>query len=57
MLGFDEINKIIKYFGDEAKSKLISRKIVNLRKTNNINTEELVKIIDSVKKKKKSKKN
>ena len=50
-LGFDEINKIIKYFGDEAKSKLISRKIVNLRKTNNINTEELVKIIDSVKRK------
>ena len=50
-LGFDEINKIIKYFGDEAKSKLISRKIVNLRKTNNINTEELVKIIDSIKRK------
>ena len=51
-LGFDEINKIIKYFGDETKSKLISRKIVNLRKTNNINTEQLVKIIDSVKRKK-----
>ena len=50
-LGFDEINKIIKYFGDEAKSKLISRKIVNLRKTNNINTEQLVKIIDSIKRK------
>ena len=50
-LGFDEINKIIKYFGDEAKSKLISRKIVNLRKTNNINTEKLVKIIESVKRK------
>ena len=50
-LGFDEINKIIKYFGDETKSKLISRKIVNLRKTNNINTEELVKIIDSIKRK------
>ena len=50
-LGFDEINKIIKYFGDETKSKLISRKIVNLRKTNNINTEELVKIIESVKRK------
>ena len=50
-LGFDEINKIIKYFGDETKSKLISRKIVNLRKTNNINTEQLVKIIDSIKRK------
>ena len=50
-LGFDEINKIIKYFGDEAKSKLISRKIIHLRKTNNINTEQLVKIIDSVKRK------
>ena len=50
-LGFDEINKIIKYFGDETKSKLISRKIVNLRKTNNINTDDLVKIIDSIKRK------
>ena len=51
-LSFHEINKIIKYFGDETKSKLISRKIVNLRKTSNINTEQLVKIIDSVKRKK-----
>ena len=41
-LSFDEINKIIKYFGDEAKSKLISRKIVNLRKTNNINNKVYV---------------
>ncbi|MFL2886872.1 MAG: 16S rRNA (cytosine(1402)-N(4))-methyltransferase RsmH [Candidatus Pelagibacter sp.] len=48
----DEINlyKIFKYYGDEKYSKKIARKIVEIRKTKIINTEDLTKIIDSVKK-------
>ena len=42
--------KIFKYYGDEKHSKKIARKIVEIRKKKIINTEELIKIIDSIKK-------
>jgi 16S rRNA (cytosine1402-N4)-methyltransferase len=41
--------KIFKYYGDEKYSKKIARKIVEIRKTKIINTEDLTKIVDSVK--------
>ena len=44
------LEKIFKFFGEERKYKLISKKIVELRKNKNINTEDLVKIINSAKK-------
>ena len=48
--------KIFKYFGDEKYAKPISKKIVQLRKKNKIETEHLVEIIESIKKKEKWKK-
>ena len=47
--------KIFKYFGDEKYAKPISKKIVQLRKNKKIKTENLVEIIDSLKKKKSGK--
>ena len=47
--------KIFKYFGDEKYAKPISKKIVQLRKNKKIKTENLVEIIDGVKKKKSGK--
>jgi len=44
--------KIFKYFGDEKYAKLISKKIVQLRKNKKIKTENLVEIIEGIKKKK-----
>ena len=44
--------KIFKYFGDEKYAKPISKKIVQLRKNKKIKTENLVEIIESVKKRK-----
>ena len=44
--------KIFKYFGDEKYAKPISKKIVQLRKKKKIETEHLVEIIESIKKKK-----
>ncbi len=41
------LNKIFNSFGEETKSKYIAKKIINLRKTKNIDTQDLVKIIDS----------
>ena len=41
------LNKIFYSFGEEKKSKYIAKKIINLRKTKNIDTQDLVKIIDS----------
>ena len=41
--------KIFKYYGDEKYSKKIARKIVEIRKTKIINTEDLTKIVDSIK--------
>ncbi len=51
-LSENELANIFKFFGEEKESKRIAYKIVNKRKTKNINTQELVKIIDSSKKKK-----
>ncbi len=47
--------KIFKYYGDEKYSKKIARKIVETRKTKIINTEDLIKIVDSTKRFKYSK--
>ncbi len=47
--------KIFKYYGDERYSKKIARKIARLRNKKIINTQDLTKIIDSVKKFKNSK--
>ena len=44
--------KIFKNFGDEKYAKPISKKIVELRKNKKIKTENLVEIIESIKKKK-----
>ena len=46
----ENLNKIFKYFGEEKFSKRIARKIVELRKTKRINTEDLVRIVNNVKK-------
>ena len=47
-----ELEKIFKYFGDEAESKRIAHNIVEDREKKNITTEELVRIIESSKRKK-----
>ena len=47
--------KIFKYYGNEKYSKKIARKIVKTRKTKIINTEDLIKIVDSTKRFKYSK--
>ena len=44
--------KIFKYFGDEKYAKPISKKIVQLRENKKIKTENLVEIIEGIKKKK-----
>ena len=46
-----DLELIFKYFGEDKDSRIISKKIVNQRLKNNINTERLVSIINSVKKK------
>ncbi len=53
----DENNlaKVFKVFGDEKYSKKIAKKIVEKRKNKTINTEDLVQIIDDVKKYQKTK--
>ncbi|OCW82391.1 16S rRNA methyltransferase [Pelagibacteraceae bacterium GOM-A5] len=47
--------KIFKFFGDEKYAKPISKKIVQLRENKKIKTENLVEIIESIKKKKSGK--
>ena len=47
-----EIEKILKYFGDENDAKLIAKNIIKVRKLKKINTQELVKIIEKSKRKK-----
>ena len=47
-----EIEKILKYFGDENDAKLISRNIVKERQSKKIDTQELVRIIEKSKRKK-----
>jgi len=51
----NNLNKIFKFYGEEKYSKKIARRIVETRKRKEINTEDLTKIIDSVKKFNKSK--
>ncbi len=46
-----DLELIFKYFGEDKDSKIISKKIVEQRTKSNINTEKLVNIINSVKKK------
>ena len=50
-LGQNELAKIFKVLGEENSSKIISKKIILFRKKKNIYTEDLVNIINSVKKK------
>ncbi len=57
MLDEKELEKIFKYFGEEKESKRIAHNIVEDRKTRNITTEELVRIIESSKRKKNYKMN
>ncbi len=51
----NNLSKVFKVFGDERYSKQIAREIIKQRKQKNIKTEDLVKIIDSVKKFQKTK--
>jgi len=51
-LSENELEKIFKYFGEEKESKRIAHNIVEDRKKIKINTEELVRIIESSKRKK-----
>ena len=51
-----ELDKIFKYFGEEKESKRIAHNIVEDRKKIKISTEELVRIIESSKRKKNYKK-
>jgi len=46
-----DLEKIFKYLGDERDGKRIANKIARNRKSKNINTQDLVKIIESTKKK------
>jgi len=46
----NNLNKIFKIFGNEKFSKRIAKKIVETRKIKIINTEDLVEIIDNIKK-------
>ena len=47
-----EIELIIKYFGDEKNYKKIAHQIINKRKVKNLNTEDLVELINKIKRKK-----
>ncbi len=51
----NHLAKVFKVLGDEKYSKKIAKEIVNKRKNNIIKTEDLVKIIDNVKKYQKTK--
>ena len=55
LLSEKELAKIFKYFGDEKDSKRIAHNIVEDRETREITTEELVRIIESSKRKKNNK--
>ena len=51
-LGQIELEKIFKFFGEEKEAKRIANKIVKERTKKKIDTQELVKIVDSSKRKK-----
>ena len=46
-----ELEKILKFFGDENDAKLISKNIIKERASKNLDTQNLVKIIEKSKKK------
>jgi len=46
-----DLEKIFKYFGDEKEFRIISHKIIKQRESKKVDTQELVKIIQSSKKK------
>ena len=48
-----QLEKIFKFFGDENEAKLISKNIIKERAAKNIDTQNLVKIIENSKKKEK----
>ena len=50
-----DLAKIFKVFGEENNSNIISKRIISFRKNKNIQTEDLVNIINSVKKRRFSK--
>ena len=50
-----ELFSIFKFFGEENKSKIISKKIIKSRKEKSLNTRDLVNIINSIKKNPKKK--
>jgi 16S rRNA (cytosine1402-N4)-methyltransferase len=52
-----DLEKILKYFGDEKEGKFISKNIVKERLLKEINTQDLVKIIEESKRKKNYKTN
>ena len=54
-MGENNLAKVFKVFGDEKYSKKIAKKIVEKRKDKTIKTEDLVQIIDNVKKYQKTK--
>ena len=49
-LGQKDLELIFRYFGEDKDSRIISKKIVEQRVKSNLNTEHLVRIINSVKK-------
>ena len=50
----EHLNKVFKFFGEESKSKIIANRIISFRSKKIIHTEDLVKIIDKIKKNKKT---
>ena len=54
-LSENNLNNIFKFFGDEKYSKNIAKKIVKIRQSKQINTQDLVEIIETTKKFKSSK--
>ncbi len=50
-LSQEDLELIFKYFGEDKDSKIIAKRIVNQRIKSNLNTQKLVDIINSVKKK------
>src|SRR6056300_1834809 len=51
-LNKEDIEKILKFFGDEKDAKIISKNIIKFRENKQINTEDLVNIIERSKRKK-----
>ena len=54
-LELNDLQKIFKYFGEEKDAKRIANKIINERLKHEINTQDLVKIVESVKRRNNSK--